>query len=131
MCTVQFQHCPLLSALLSSLEVHCVCKVSCGKEHVLVATSHGQLYGWGSNDYGQLGLGTTGGFVSTSKPRCVCVCVCVCVCMHVCMCVSLHVCLSYRHLKSLSKEVCVQLSCGGHHSLSLTHSKLTPHCINP
>ncbi|XP_065644177.1 RCC1 and BTB domain-containing protein 1 isoform X3 [Hydra vulgaris] len=34
-------------------------KIVCGMAHVLVLTDIGELYSWGANSYGQLGLGTT------------------------------------------------------------------------
>ena len=40
-------------------------KIACGMAHVLVLTDEGELYSWGANSYGQLGLGTT---LNTSVP---------------------------------------------------------------
>lgn len=40
-----------------------VIKISCGKHHTLALTEHGEIYTWGSNHHGQLGIG------STSKSR--------------------------------------------------------------
>lgn len=40
-------------------------KVVCGMAHVLALTDTGELYSWGANSYGQLGLGTT---LNTSTP---------------------------------------------------------------
>ncbi len=32
-----------------------IVQISCGKRHSAALTSHGRLYTWGSNEYGQLG----------------------------------------------------------------------------
>ncbi|CAL9698436.1 unnamed protein product [Knipowitschia caucasica] len=43
-------------------------KVACGDEHTAVITDNGKLYVFGSNNWGQLGLGSK---VTVSKPTCV------------------------------------------------------------
>ncbi|XP_065335616.1 RCC1 and BTB domain-containing protein 1-like [Cloeon dipterum] len=48
------------------LEGKRVVQVACGKSHTLVLTSDGEVFAFGSNDYGQLGLGNT---VDTSHPK--------------------------------------------------------------
>uniref|UniRef100_A0A0B7B2U7 HECT domain-containing protein n=1 Tax=Arion vulgaris TaxID=1028688 RepID=A0A0B7B2U7_9EUPU len=43
--------------LVKSLAVRSVLQVSCGSDHTVVLTSEGMIFTWGSNAYGQLGLG--------------------------------------------------------------------------
>uniref|UniRef100_A0A0B7B3C0 HECT domain-containing protein n=2 Tax=Arion vulgaris TaxID=1028688 RepID=A0A0B7B3C0_9EUPU len=43
--------------LVKSLAIHCVLQVSCGNDHTLTLTNDGLMFTWGSNSYGQLGLG--------------------------------------------------------------------------
>ncbi|KAJ0392770.1 hypothetical protein P43SY_009330 [Pythium insidiosum] len=50
----QHQHTPQLVDALSS---QVVTKVACGLYHTVVTTAGGELYAFGKNDYGQLGLG--------------------------------------------------------------------------
>ena len=45
--------------------------ISCGDEHTAVATSSGRLFSFGSNEWGQLGLGHNSNVL---KPSCVKVC---------------------------------------------------------
>eukprot|EP00058_Branchiostoma_floridae_P005097 XP_002590585.1 hypothetical protein BRAFLDRAFT_123620 [Branchiostoma floridae] len=45
-----------------------ICAVACGDEHTALVTENGRLYTFGSNDWGQLGLGHT---KTASKPSCV------------------------------------------------------------
>ena len=40
-------------------------QIACGMAHVLALTDTGELYSWGANSYGQLGLDTT---LNTSTP---------------------------------------------------------------
>ena len=42
--------------------------VSCGQSHVIILLRSGKCYGWGMNDYGQLGLGHTDN-VDSSSPQ--------------------------------------------------------------
>ena len=42
--------------------------ISCGDEHTAVVTSTGRLFTFGSNEWGQLGLGHTN---NTVRPSCV------------------------------------------------------------
>lgn len=43
--------------------------VACGFAHALAVTSSGQLYSWGWNTYGQLGLGSTSSINSAAVPQ--------------------------------------------------------------
>ncbi|BFZ17846.1 hypothetical protein BsWGS_20885 [Bradybaena similaris] len=43
--------------LVKSLAVRCVLQVSCGSDHAVALTNEGLVFAWGSNSYGQLGLG--------------------------------------------------------------------------
>ena len=45
-----------------------IVELSCGDEHTAVVTSSGRMFTFGSNDYGQLGLGHT---MPVIKPSCV------------------------------------------------------------
>ncbi|XP_048471263.1 probable E3 ubiquitin-protein ligase HERC3 isoform X2 [Rhincodon typus] len=45
--------------LLKGLNDRNVIQVACGNNHSLALTKDGQLFAWGQNTYGQLGLGTT------------------------------------------------------------------------
>ncbi|CAL1530118.1 unnamed protein product [Lymnaea stagnalis] len=47
--------------LVKSLAVCCVLQVACGNDHTLVLTNEGRVGVWGSNSYGQLGLGLNTG----------------------------------------------------------------------
>ena len=51
-----------------ALEGHFVDDVAVGSEHTLVLTSDGQVWAWGSNGEGQLGLGHT---TAVLEPQCV------------------------------------------------------------
>jgi alpha-tubulin suppressor-like RCC1 family protein len=51
---MQHQHTP---QLVDSLSSHVVTKVACGLYHTVAITSGGEVYSFGKNDYGQLGLG--------------------------------------------------------------------------
>uniref|UniRef100_A0A2C9JH74 HECT domain-containing protein n=1 Tax=Biomphalaria glabrata TaxID=6526 RepID=A0A2C9JH74_BIOGL len=43
--------------LIKSLAVHCVVQISCGNDHTMVLTNEGCIATWGSNSFGQLGIG--------------------------------------------------------------------------
>ena len=43
---------------IDALEAMTITQVSCGKMHTVVLNDKGQLYSFGSNSRGQLGLGT-------------------------------------------------------------------------
>ncbi len=44
-------------ALPQKIDLHNVCMVSCGGAHTMAITATNELYSWGSNYHGQLGLG--------------------------------------------------------------------------
>ncbi|XP_035686508.1 X-linked retinitis pigmentosa GTPase regulator-like isoform X2 [Branchiostoma floridae] len=67
-----------------------ICAVACGDEHTALVTENGRLYTFGSNDWGQLGLGHT---KTASKPSCV---------------------------KSLKHEKAKLVACGRSHTLIVT-----------
>ncbi|XP_059219767.1 probable E3 ubiquitin-protein ligase HERC4 isoform X2 [Stomoxys calcitrans] len=46
-----------------------VLQIACGNNHSLALTSCGELYSWGSNIYGQLGVGSPGDVVHSNVPR--------------------------------------------------------------
>jgi len=52
---------------IEALEAMKVTHVSCGESHSIVLNDHGQIYGFGNNSYGQLGLGITD--LSKSIPK--------------------------------------------------------------
>jgi len=43
--------------IIRSLATNFVVQISCGYRHCLALTNNGQLFSWGNNDHGQLGLG--------------------------------------------------------------------------
>nr|XP_032637783.1 X-linked retinitis pigmentosa GTPase regulator-like isoform X2 [Chelonoidis abingdonii] len=49
--------------------------ISCGDEHTAIVTENGKLYMFGSNNWGQLGLGTKN---TINKPTCVKALCCFC-----------------------------------------------------
>ncbi|XP_072351454.1 probable E3 ubiquitin-protein ligase HERC4 [Scyliorhinus torazame] len=55
--------------LLKSLSEKNIIQVACGNNHSLALSKDGQLFAWGQNTYGQLGIDTKG--ASQPVPRCV------------------------------------------------------------
>ncbi|KAK7003641.1 E3 ubiquitin-protein ligase HERC4 [Biomphalaria glabrata] len=45
--------------IVKSLSAFCVLQVACGDNHTVILTQDGQVATWGSNSFGQLGLGAT------------------------------------------------------------------------
>jgi len=56
-----------LPVKIAALEDKMVVKVSAGRKHTVALTANGNLYVWGSNEFGQLGLKTVG--MSHSKKQ--------------------------------------------------------------
>lgn len=50
--------------IVKSLASMLLVQISCGYKHCMALTNHGELYTWGSNEFGQLGLGLGPGNVS-------------------------------------------------------------------
>lgn len=82
---------PRLVQTLSDLRVK-VLSVACGRKHTLALTDHG-VYAWGSNSYGQLGLGK---FVQESPYP--------------------------QILHTMAEEKIIDIAAGQYHSMSLTSS---------
>ena len=74
---------------------HNIVKISCGSNHCLVLSEAGQLFSWGCNLFGQLGLGNREEY-EIAKPSLI---------------------------KKLATKQIIQISCGGNHCLALTKSE--------
>jgi len=79
--------------MIKTLATKHVIQVACGQYHSLVLTNVGELYSWGCNSHGQLGLGTTG---SPEKMPC--------------------------QIKSLQGIPIAFIACGGNHSFAVSRS---------
>ncbi|KAM4807528.1 putative E3 ubiquitin-protein ligase HERC3 [Rhinophrynus dorsalis] len=79
--------------LIKKLNQHKIQQVSCGNHHCLALADDGQLFTWGQNQHGQLGLGK--GFSSQSSPQ---------------------------RVKSLEGIPIAQVTAGGFHSFALSLS---------
>jgi len=55
--------------LVEALEGKSAVQVKCGCDYTLVLTKDGEVYAFGSDDYGQLGLGGGNRATSTSTPK--------------------------------------------------------------
>uniref|UniRef100_A0A3P9MKF2 HECT domain-containing protein n=1 Tax=Oryzias latipes TaxID=8090 RepID=A0A3P9MKF2_ORYLA len=91
---VDSPHPPYTPRSLEALSGITVTQVACGSQHTVVLSKDGQVYTWGQNSRGQLGLGKEG-CSSISSPQCV---------------------------RSLSGMPLVQVSAGGEHSFALSVS---------
>ena len=80
---------------IDGLQHHNIVKISCGSNHCLVLSEAGQLFSWGCNLFGQLGLGNREEY-EISKPSLI---------------------------KKLAPKQIIQISCGGNHCLALAKSK--------
>ncbi|XP_027205306.2 putative E3 ubiquitin-protein ligase HERC4 [Dermatophagoides pteronyssinus] len=76
---------------IDGLQHHNIVKISCGSNHCLVLSEAGQLFSWGCNLFGQLGLGNREEY-EISKPSLI---------------------------KKLAPKQIIQISCGGNHCLAL------------
>ncbi|XP_069702468.1 probable E3 ubiquitin-protein ligase HERC4 isoform X3 [Periplaneta americana] len=79
--------------MIKALATSHVIQITCGQNHCLALTQNGELYAWGCNSYGQLGLGTQSD--SQQKP-----------------------CL----VSSLSGIPIAFIACGGNHSFAVSKS---------
>ncbi|XP_071973647.1 probable E3 ubiquitin-protein ligase HERC3 isoform X2 [Engystomops pustulosus] len=79
--------------LIKKLNQQRVLQVSCGNQHCLALSDDGQLFTWGQNNHGQLGLGH--GFTQQSSPQ---------------------------RVKSLEGIPLAQVTAGGYHSFALSLS---------
>ncbi|CAG2112644.1 unnamed protein product, partial [Medioppia subpectinata] len=77
---------------VDGVDKHVVVRLCCGANHSLALTSAGQMFGWGCNLFGQLGIGNK---VDESVPK-------------------------PSLVKRLAAKMVVQIACGGNHSLALT-----------
>ena len=73
-------------------EMHRIREISCGHFHTLALTENGDVFSWGSNSYGQLGLNDT---IDRNKPK---------------------------MIESLNNYRITEIACGGNFSLALTES---------
>uniref|UniRef100_A0A8C5H7T1 HECT domain-containing protein n=1 Tax=Gouania willdenowi TaxID=441366 RepID=A0A8C5H7T1_GOUWI len=63
-----FEECVRVPRNIKSLSDVQIAQVACGFWHSLALSKGGQVYSWGQNRYGQLGLGLNGQSVSTPQP---------------------------------------------------------------
>lgn len=69
-------------------------QVACGAQHTLAQNEWGEVFSWGSNSYGQLGLNSEEPIINTPKM-----------------------------VKSLATKQVIQVACGRNHSMALTSGK--------
>lgn len=79
--------------MVKTLGASFVVQIACGLEHAIALTNNGELYTWGSNSDGQLGLGQD--VKSSIKPKLV---------------------------SSLVTVPIAFIACGGHHSIVVSKS---------
>jgi hypothetical protein len=84
----RFYHKPRLNKYLIHIK-----SISCGFNHSLVLTRNGEVYAWGSNNWGQIGSGS----VKLNQPI-------------------------PKKVMGLQNEKIIAISCGGYHSLALTET---------
>jgi len=88
--------------MVKVLGTNVIVQIACGGEHSIALTNDGELYAWGSNRDGQLGLGSH--IVSEIKPK---------------------------RISSLAAVPIAFIACGGHHTVVISKSgnfKLYLHC---
>ncbi|RVE72058.1 hypothetical protein OJAV_G00057890 [Oryzias javanicus] len=91
--SVDMTQTPYLPRMLEAFCSIPVSQVTCGSRHTVALTKEGQVYSWGENSRGQLGLGKKGSSIS-----------------------------SPQHVRSLSSMPLVQVSAGGEQSFALSVS---------
>lgn len=79
--------------MVKALGTSIVIQVACGTNHALALTNNGELYSWGSNGEGQLGLGSD--TKNEIKPKIV---------------------------SSLAATPIAFIACGGYHSIAISKS---------
>ena len=79
---------------VEGLEAHTIVHVACGSNHTLAQNEWGEIFAWGANDFGQLGLNVQSPAIQFPKM-----------------------------IKYLATKQVVQIACGQHHSLALTNGK--------
>lgn len=79
--------------MVKTLGTNVIVQVACGIKHVLALTNNGEIYAWGSNTEGQLGLGSD--VIKELKPKLIC---------------------------SLISLPIAFIACGGYHSIAITKS---------
>lgn len=77
--------------LIEELENYIITRICCGARHSMVLSEWGQLFCWGHNDYGQLGLASSQDLVTQPKI-----------------------------VRNLVSKTVIQIACGNNHSLALT-----------
>ncbi|XP_048125460.1 probable E3 ubiquitin-protein ligase HERC4 isoform X4 [Alosa alosa] len=64
---VNSEECVRVPRNIKSLSDVCITQVACGYRHSLALAKGGQVFSWGQNKYGQLGLGMVGASVSSPQ----------------------------------------------------------------
>lgn len=82
----------IISEPVDGLEAHNITQVACGAQHTLAQNEWGEIFAWGSNSNGQLGLNVEESMIPTPKM-----------------------------VKSLATKQVVQIACGRSHSMALTN----------
>ncbi|XP_024138388.1 probable E3 ubiquitin-protein ligase HERC4 [Oryzias melastigma] len=90
---VDSTHPPYTPSPMEALKGIRVTQIACGSQHTVVLSKDGQVYTWGQDSRGQLGLGKDGSSIS-----------------------------SPQHVRSLSSMPLVQVSAGGEQSFALSES---------
>ena len=80
--------------LIQELDNYVITRICCGARHSLALSEWGQVFTWGHNDYGQLGISNTHDAVIQPKI-----------------------------VRTLVSKHVVQIACGTNHSLALTSCK--------
>ena len=82
----------IISEQVDGLEAHNITQVACGAQHTLAQNEWGEVFAWGSNSNGQLGLNLDESMI-----------------------------LAPKMVKSLATKQVVQIACGRSHSMALTN----------